>query len=140
MYAVVTLAAEHLEEVAAQHGLVLDPTTLGGTGIDTNRRFSPLDLSRLRLQFERIHAGHLSDAASARMIGTRLLDDLILHFARPPRFQLGGTDPRGLARIVARARAFIHENLDQPLSIHKIANAARDLAPDAASRIPHRAR
>jgi AraC-like DNA-binding protein len=27
-------------------------------------------------------------------------------------------------RIVARARAFIHANLDQPLSIEKIANAA----------------
>jgi AraC-like DNA-binding protein len=49
---------------------------------------------------------------------------MLMHFARPPRFQVGGTDPRGLARIVARARAFIHANLDQPLSIDKIASAA----------------
>jgi AraC-like DNA-binding protein len=124
MYAVVTLAAERLEEIAAQHDLVLDPRTLGRTGIDANKKFSPLDLSRLRMRFERIHAGHLSDAASARMIGTQLLDDLILHFSRPPRFHIGGTDPSGLARIVARARAFIHANLDQPLSIDKIASVA----------------
>jgi AraC-like DNA-binding protein len=49
---------------------------------------------------------------------------MILHLARSPRFLVGGHDPRGLARIVARARAFIHANLDQPLSIEKIADAA----------------
>jgi AraC-like DNA-binding protein len=124
MYAVVTLSAGRLEEAAAQHDLVLDAKTLGGTGVDAKKRFSPSDLSRLQMRFERIHAGQLSDAASARMIGTQLLDDMILHFARAPRFQTGRTDPRGLARIVARARAFIHEHLDQPLSIETIASAA----------------
>jgi AraC-like DNA-binding protein len=124
LYAVVTLAAERLEELAAQHDLVLDAKTLGGTGIDSNKRFAASDLSRLRTQFEQIHAGRCADASSARMIGTQLLDAMIVHFARHPRFQIGGTDPRGLARVVARARAFIHANLDQPLSIDKIANAA----------------
>jgi AraC-like DNA-binding protein len=78
----------------------------------------------LHAQFERIHAKHRADGSSARMIGTQLLDAMIMHFAREPRFHVGGTDPRGLARIVARARAFIHENLNQPLSIDKIASAA----------------
>jgi transcriptional regulator GlxA family with amidase domain len=54
----------------------------------------------------------------------QFLDSLILHLARSPRFLVGGHDPRGLARIVARARVFIHANLDQPLSIEKIADAA----------------
>jgi AraC-like DNA-binding protein len=124
LYAVVTLPAELLEEIAAQHDLVLDAKTLGGTGIDANKKFSALDITRLRMRFERVHAGHRADAANARMIGTQLLDAMILHFARRPHFQIGGTDPRGHARIVARARAFIHANLDQPLSIDKIARAA----------------
>lgn len=124
MYAVVTLPADRLEEIAAQHDLVLDLKTLGGTGIDANKRLLASDLSRLQAQFRRIHAEGRGDVSNARMTGTQLLDAMIVHFARRPDFQIGGTDPRGLARIVARARAFIHENLDQPLSIDKIANAA----------------
>jgi AraC-like DNA-binding protein len=124
MYAAVTLAAERLEEVAAHRDLVLDAKTLGGTRVDAIRKFPVPDLSRLQMRFERIHAGQLADAANARMVGTQFLDDMILHLARRPHFQIGGTDPRGLARIVARARAFIHEHLDQPLSIEKIASAA----------------
>jgi hypothetical protein len=38
MYAVVTLAAERLEETAAKHDLVLDAKALGGTGIDARKR------------------------------------------------------------------------------------------------------
>jgi AraC-like DNA-binding protein len=124
LYAVVTLSSERLEEIAAQHDLVLDAKTLGGTGIDAKKRFSDPDIARLRMRFERIHAGHLADASNARMVGMQLLDSLIAHFARVPGFQIGGIDPRGLARIVARARAFIHANLDHPLSVDKIANAA----------------
>jgi hypothetical protein len=124
MYAGVTLAAERLEEIAAQHDLVLDAKTLGGTGIDAKKRFSTPDLSRFRTQFEQIHAGGHGDVANACMTGTQLLDAMIMHFAREPHIHVGGTDPRGHARIVARARAFIHANLDQPLSIDKIANAA----------------
>jgi AraC-like DNA-binding protein len=124
MYACVTLAAERLEELAAQHDLVLDAKTLGGTGVVANKTFSALEISRLRGQFERIHTGHRTNDFNARVVGTQLLDAMIMKFAREPRIHVGGTDPRGYARIVARARAFIHENLDQPLSIEKIANAA----------------
>jgi AraC-like DNA-binding protein len=124
MYAAVTLAAERLEEVAAHHDLVLDAKTLGGTRVDAIRKFPVPDLSKFQMRFERIHAGQLADAANARMVGMQFLDSMILHLARSPRFPVGGHDPRGLARIVARARAFIHANLDQPLSIEKIAAAA----------------
>ena len=123
IYAAITLPAGRLEQIAAQYDLVLDAKTLGGTGV-ANKRFSVDDLSSLRTQFEQIHAGGYGDVSNARMVGTQLLDAMIMHFARSPRFQIGGTDPRGHARIVARARAFIHENLDRPLSIDKIANAA----------------
>jgi len=123
LYAAVTLSADRLEEIAARHDLVLDSKTLGGTGVDATT-LSTTNLSMLRSQFERIHAARDARASNYGAIGTQLVDAMITHFARPPSFQLGGTDPRGPARIVARARAFIHENLDQPLSIDKIASAA----------------
>lgn len=121
LYSVVTLSAERLEKVAAQHDLVLDAKTLGGTGIDARKRFLAPNLSMFRTQFELVHAGENADASAT---GRQLLDAMIQHFARPPRFMNGGTDPRGQARIVARARAYIHENLDGPLSIDQIASAA----------------
>jgi AraC-like DNA-binding protein len=124
MYAAVTLSAERLEEIAAHRDLVLDAKTLGGTRIDAHRKLPAADLSMFQMQFERIHAGQLADAANARMVGMRFLDSMIRYFARSPRFLVGGHDPHGLARIVARARAFIHEHLDQPLSIEMIASAA----------------
>jgi AraC-like DNA-binding protein len=124
MYAGVTLAAERLEQMAAHHDLVLDGKTLGGTRIDADRKLPAPDLARLQMQFERIHAGQLADAATARMVAMQFLDSMIVHLARSPRFLLAGHDPRGLVRIVARARAFIHEHLDQPLSVEMIASAA----------------
>jgi AraC-like DNA-binding protein len=76
------------------------------------------------MRFKRIHAGQLADAANARMVGMQFLNSMIEHLARSPRFVVGGHDPHGLARIVARARAFIHGHLDQPLSVEMIASAA----------------
>jgi len=124
MYAGITLSAERLEQMAADYDLVLDAKTLGGTRIDANRKLPAPDLSTLQMRFQRIHAGQLGDAANARLVGIQFLQSMILHLARSPRVSVGGHDPRGLARIVARARAFIHANLDQPLSIEKIASAA----------------
>jgi len=122
LYAVVTLPAERLEEAAADHDLVLDAKTLGGTGIHA-RKLSA-NLPDLEAQFRRIHAGDQARGIAPRAIGSRLLNAFISHFARSPRFHVGGTDPRGHARIVARARAFIHANLDRPLSIDRIASSA----------------
>jgi AraC-like DNA-binding protein len=82
------------------------------------------NLPDLEAQFRHIHAGHDAGSITPRMIGDRLLHAFVAHLARSPRVPLGVTDPRGHARIVARARAFIHENLDTPLSIDRIAAAA----------------
>jgi hypothetical protein len=71
------------------------------------------------MRFERIHAGYLADAADTRMTGQLLLDAMTLHFARVARFQVGGTDPQGLARIVARARAFILQTWISPCRSRK---------------------
>ncbi|MGD9511743.1 MAG: helix-turn-helix domain-containing protein [Geminicoccaceae bacterium] len=53
-----------------------------------------------------------------------LLDLLVSHCARPPRPVMGGVNPGGHGRIVARARAFVLENLEHPLSVDAMAAAA----------------
>lgn len=123
LYVVITLPGERLEAIAASHDLVLDRRTLGGTGISA-RKLLEIDLPTLEAQFRSIHAGHRAGGASPAVITARLLDAFIAHFSRPPHMIMGGTDPRGHARIVARARAFIHANLNRPLSIAMIASAA----------------
>jgi AraC-like DNA-binding protein len=57
------------------------------------------------------------------VLGKGLLDAIIAHVGRPPRRQVGRASPQGHARIVARARAYILENLEHPLSIDAIAAA-----------------
>ncbi len=124
IYVAVSLGAERLEELAAKHDLVLDRQTLGGSGVHP-RKFLEPTVSALEAQFRRVHAACCYTAElDPRVVRELLLRAFIMHLARPPRFHLGGTDPKGHARIVARARAFIHENLDQPLSIDMIADAA----------------
>jgi AraC-like DNA-binding protein len=123
VYVTIALSGERLEAIAADNDLVLDRRTLGGTGI-SQRKLVETDLSPLAAQFKSIHAGRRTNGTSPAVISARLLDAFIAHFSRPPRLVLGGTDPRGHARIVARARAFIHANLDKPLSIAMIAAAA----------------
>ena len=53
-----------------------------------------------------------------------MLDALIDHLARPPHLRNGGTSPNCHARLVARAREYIHENLGEPISVDDIAAAA----------------
>jgi AraC-like DNA-binding protein len=123
LYATATLSAERLEELAARIGLVLDAATLGGTGIHT-RRVAERALAGLRAQFERVHAGRSGAASGLAVLGRGLLDAIVAHVGRPPRPQIGRTNPQGHARIVARARAYILDNLEHPLSTDALAAAA----------------
>jgi AraC-like DNA-binding protein len=123
LYATATLSAERLEEIAAHMGLVLDASSLGGTGIHT-RRVSERALAGIRAQFEHVHAGQSGAASGVAVLGRGLLDAIVAHVGRPPRPQIGRTNPQGHARIVARARAYILENLEHPLSIDAITAAA----------------
>lgn len=123
LYVTVTLSGERLEEIAARAGLVLDACTLGGTGIHPR----PVDgdrLRSLRRGFEQLHAGGWEHPWPQRALTDDLLDLLLTHFGRPPRPVTGGVNPRGYARIVARARAYVLENLEYPVSIDAMAAAA----------------
>lgn len=122
LYATVTISSERLEEQAAKLDVVLDVKTLGGSGVDA-QKLPAQTIERLRTSFLNVHAGH-AGPSMAPALCQELLTALIVHLGRLPRPSVGLTDPRGYALIVARARAFIREHLEQPLSVNKIATAA----------------
>ena len=124
MYATATLTFDRLEEIAARAGLVLDPHTLGGTGV-ASLRFAGRSLANLRTLFRLAHGGPGNErAARPEALGAQMLDMVVERLGRTPHVNPGPADRPGLARVVARARVFIHANLDQPLSIDAIAAAA----------------
>lgn len=123
LYATVTLTAERLEEAAEDRGLVVNARSLGGTGIHA-RRVADDIVARLRPQFERVHAGKGMTGSNAARLGNRLLNAILAHVGREPRGPIGRADPRGHIRIVARARTYILANLEKPLSIDELAEAA----------------
>jgi AraC-like DNA-binding protein len=122
LYAMATLTQARLEEVAAEVGLVLDARTLGGTGVE-ERRFSARELASLQARFRQAHLGGDNQAAGPTALGGQMLHMLIQRLGRPPRISRP-LDRQRLGRVVARARAYIRENLDRPLSIEAIAAAA----------------
>jgi AraC-like DNA-binding protein len=122
LYAAATLTHDRLEEIAARIGLVLDARTLGGTRIE-DRRFATRELAGLQARFRQAHLGAYGRTAGPTVLGGQMLDMLIRRLGRPP-YIMRPPDRQGLARVVARARAYIRENLNRPLSIEAIAAAA----------------
>jgi AraC-like DNA-binding protein len=122
LYATATLTHDRLEEIAARIGLVLDARTLGGTRIE-ERGFAARELAGLQTRFRQAHLGGYGRTAGPTALGGQMLDMLIRRLGRPPQIARP-LDRQGLARVVARARAHIRENLDRPLSIEAIAAAA----------------
>lgn len=117
-YATATLSRERLEEEAARRDLVLDRVTLGGTGIHA-RPADPDLVARLDRRMRAVHAG----AAADTCLGPDLLAAMIGHLAREPRKVASAGRPQH-ARIVARARAYIADHLDDPISLDAVAAAA----------------
>lgn len=123
LYATATLSFDRLEAIAADEGLVLDVRQLGGTGI-SGRRMDERVAAPLRQGFLAVHEGRRGDGLSAEALGRRLLDAMIVHLAREPRVVQGAWAARQHGRIVERARRYILEHLEAPLSIDAIAGAA----------------
>ncbi|MCA1397638.1 AraC family transcriptional regulator [Bradyrhizobium sp. BRP56] len=120
MYAALTLSAEKLEQEAAEEDLVLDRTALGETGLHA-QCLAPALIDRLRHLFARIHDGTVT---ADNPISGQLLSALIAHLARPPHQRIAGRQLNQYGKIVERARAFIQENLCEPLSVDQIAASA----------------
>lgn len=122
-YATVTLSADRLEAATARAGLVLDTRTLGGTGFH-RRRVEQSVIDSLEVRFADLHVGRTPTRPGGRPLPATLLDTAIAHFARTPRPPVGRRSLRGRSRIVARAREYAHENLNRPISIDAMAQAA----------------
>lgn len=122
IYACATLSCAHLEELAADMGLVLDAKVLGGSGISP-RTLSRRPLASLKNAFGRLHAGKARGRGPA-MPGRYMLERMIATLAREPRHIPGAKGLDSRARIVARAQDYIAQNLEYPLSITAIAQAA----------------
>lgn len=123
LYATVTLDAERLDTVAEQTGLMVDARKPAGTGI-YQRRVPERVLAQLRAGFARLHASGPNSDWNVSALGKNLLGAAIAPLGRPPHAYVGRRDPRGRARIVARARAYVRENLEAPISIETLAEAA----------------
>lgn len=123
LYATATLTAEQLEVEAERRGLLLDVHSVGGTGFHSDRVAANV-IAGLKLPFENVHAGRLTALSDVPNLGHRLIDAVLHHFGRLPRRSIGRTNPRGHALVVARARDYIHQNLEQPMRIDEIADAA----------------
>lgn len=124
MYASAALSLDRLEELAADHGLVLTAKELEGTGI--NQR--PLDRHKTWLlegAFRAVHSGRSDGARDGAVLGDYYLDVMIDHLGREPRMSTGPWGARGSSRTVARARDFIEANLRELLTVGMIAKAAQ---------------
>lgn len=124
IYAAATLSFEHLEKLAAKTGMVLGRKELSGSGVIKGQT-SAAALARLRSQFLRVHSAREQDSRpSPAILGRQLLDLFISELGREPRPHVSHINLQKQACIVARAREFIHENLEHPISIDGIATAA----------------
>jgi AraC-like DNA-binding protein len=121
LYATATLDIGLLEEIAAGRGLVLDARRLGGTGI-SRRTLHESKATLLRDAFTEVHQRPARHGALS--LGRHLLDALIDHLAREPQPAIGAWAARQHGRVVERARRYILEHLELPLSIDAIADAA----------------
>ncbi|MXO58581.1 helix-turn-helix domain-containing protein [Altererythrobacter salegens] len=122
-YLTVSLTEERLEELAADLDLVLDAKQLGETRI-SSRPLDPAALALLRKLYGRLHSGEWSEALAPSYIGELALDVMIEHYARKPRIMGEKRHDVGFARIVNRARTYIMEHLDAPISIAELARAS----------------
>lgn len=120
MYATATLSFEHLEERAANIGVVLDRKVLRGSGV-TKGRIPASVLHRIKSKLDDIHIAHKS---ADIVLGEQVLDAIIQQLGREPHPQLSRTNLHKNAQIVSRAREYIFNNLEHPLSIKSIAAGA----------------
>lgn len=119
LYAAVTLSSERLEAEAAKRGVVLDRKVLGGTRIHSRRLAKGIQ-QQLAREFDLVHAGRGDGGVAVN----ELLSALIDHLGRSPTDHTRRVSRNQHARIVHRARTYIHEHLAEPISLDAIEAAA----------------
>jgi AraC-like DNA-binding protein len=123
LYLTLTLSEDRLTAAAEREGLVLDAVAVRGSGMYPGS-FSPWELMRLRRKALALHRGAMSDAEALARFRALALAAFVKHSCRPPLVAPGLPPIRRHERIVARAREYIDQNLDQPIRIDALAEAA----------------
>lgn len=119
-YATATLTEERLEEEAARRDLVLDRSVLGGTRIHA-RPAPDAVVQALHRRVMAVHTGLGGDPCLAPDI----LSAIVAHCAREPQTMVGTGRRTDHGLIVRRARAYIADHLEEPISLDAVAAAAR---------------
>ncbi len=124
-YLAATLSEEHLLALALAEaeGVMLDVAGLRRTGLHP-RPMAPDDLATLRRCLLAEHRGGVRGNLVGGSLEARILECFLRHLGREPRVRMGLPAGRGPAPVVARARAWIEANLDEPITISAIAGAA----------------
>lgn len=130
IYLAATLTEDRLRNAGKRGGMCFDRGLLRETGVHP-KPIPPEDLAETTRQVALIHNPD-SDAARSGL-GSAVLRRIINHCARHPP-QGEEPRPRGRARIVHRAREYIHKHLAAPIGMSDLAEAT-----DASTRTLHRA-
>ena len=123
LYMTITLSEDRLMQEAEREGLVLDAAAVRHSGVHP-RTLLPETINALRRTVAAAHLRPSSEAAEVDFFRRQALAAFIDHLGRPPLITPGFSRPRGQERIVARARAWIDEHVDEPISIDAMAAAA----------------
>lgn len=121
-YIAATLTLDELAEHAAQEDMVLDDKVLGGSRTHP-RLMAGQAFASLRAVTAAVHDGTATPRQSKSDVDV-LLAALAHSFARPPNHSVGPRKQDGYAVIVARARAHIHDNLHDPISVEDLVAVA----------------
>jgi AraC-like DNA-binding protein len=120
LYGAVTLTRERLEVEADREELTLDRNMLARTGLH-GVPIRPGELAWMARRFAEIHSGAASVHLNRFEPGTTLLRTVVAHYARTPTRGDIGDDLKGRARIVHKAREYIREHLETPISMDDLA-------------------
>ncbi|MFD3191599.1 helix-turn-helix transcriptional regulator [Sedimentitalea sp. HM32M-2] len=123
LYAVVSMPMELLEHLAAEDGVVIDKRALGGTRIDGDV-LPRATTAMLRRGFMRLHTHDRVSPIEAKITAEMLLAAVIDHFGHDANHVRQPKSPSAQARVVSESLEFISANLEGPLTIGAIANAA----------------
>lgn len=120
-YATATMTEERLAQEAAGRDLALDRRALGGTRVHAR----PAPEAVVQALHRRVMAVHAGSGGDDLRLGPDLLSAIVAHCAREPRAAAGTGRRPDHGLIVRRARAYIAEHLDEPISLDAVAVAAR---------------
>lgn len=123
LYLAATLTEERLEQIAEREGLPFNREMMSHTRLHSEPVSAGL-INDMRRRMILLHCTGCDENDRHTEIGGQMLRMIVEHFGRVPTSGDGRVRPQGKARIVAKARDFIHANLATPISLDSLADVA----------------